>query len=230
MCAERKERLQSMSFWTWDPLDTAWSARFNELVAYRTEHGRFPPRTMPGGLAAWIQTQRNTRATMDPERKERLDAISFVWDVPETVWSSKYDELIAYHAEHGRLPPESTPVLGTWIRNQRHGRSTMDPERKARLDAFFGVVVEPARRGVVCAVRRAARIPSRARHAAATIDDWARKVGPQPAQCQLDNERRSQGEARVGAALEVAPCGGGCASLIDEVMREKNRLRCPLKL
>jgi hypothetical protein len=125
-----------MPFWTWDALDTAWSARYNELVAYRTEHGRFPPRTMPGGLAAWIQTQRNTRATMDPERKERLDAISFVWDVPETVWSSKYDELIAYHAEHGRLPPESTPVLGTWIQNQRQGRSTMDPERKARLDAF----------------------------------------------------------------------------------------------
>ena len=56
-------------------------------------------------------------------------------------WSARFDELVAYHEEHMRIPPlfkagTPTPPLGRWVSNQRQRRATMNPERKARLDAL----------------------------------------------------------------------------------------------
>ncbi len=52
-------------------------------------------------------------------------------------WDARYDEAVAYHAEHGRLPPSRTPGgLGRWVDTQRGSRATMAPERKARLEAL----------------------------------------------------------------------------------------------
>jgi hypothetical protein len=77
MAAERKEKLDSLEWWVWDPLDQAWSAKFDELVAY----GKLPAFSTPGGIWNWVDRQRRARATMAPERKARLDALGWwVWD------------------------------------------------------------------------------------------------------------------------------------------------------
>jgi hypothetical protein len=76
------------------------------------------------------------RETMAPERKARLEALEWwVWDPLDAAWDARFDETIAYHAEHGRLPPRSTPG-GAWVHKQRTMRETMAPERKARLEAL----------------------------------------------------------------------------------------------
>ena len=49
-------------------------------------------------------------------------------------WSTRLAELVAFHAEHGRLPPQSKRVLGAWVQTQRGACATMAPERKARLE------------------------------------------------------------------------------------------------
>ena len=113
-----------------------WSARFSELVAYHEEQKRIPPPSMAGGLGRWVTNQRERRATMDPERKARLDALEWwTWTV-HAGWDERFDELCAYHADHGEMPPPSTPGLGNWVRDQRARRAKMDPERKARLEAL----------------------------------------------------------------------------------------------
>jgi hypothetical protein len=114
---------------------TEWDARYDELVAYHAEHGRIPPASTRG-LGVWVQSQRGVRATMAPERKARLEELEWwVWSERVlTEWDARYDELVAYHAEHGRIPPSSLRGLGEWTTNQRRRRATMAPERKARLE------------------------------------------------------------------------------------------------
>jgi hypothetical protein len=82
MDAERKAKLDALGWWVWDPHDAAWDARYDELVAYYAEHGTLPPKSTPGGLGKWVTTQRKKRATMDADRKAKLDAL------PWWVWSS----------------------------------------------------------------------------------------------------------------------------------------------
>ena len=142
MPSERKARLEALGWWVWDPLDDSWSTKFDELVAFYEANGRLPPQSTPGGLGKWVDKQRTRRATMSAERKARLEALHWwVWSVyaaPVLVgWDARFDELVAYHAEHGTLPPASTPGgLGSWVAVQRTGRATMPPERKARLEAL----------------------------------------------------------------------------------------------
>ena len=141
MDAERTARLEALDWWVWSmratPVRVGWDARFHELVAYHAEHGRSPTRSTDGGLGVWVGLQRECHATMSPDRKAKLDALGWwVWDPLDQAWSAHFDELVAYHAEHGMIPTQSTPVLGTWVGKQRRARATMAPERKARLDAL----------------------------------------------------------------------------------------------
>ena len=117
-----------------------WSARFDELVAYHEEHGRFPPLCNTGTtptppLGRWVSTQRMHRATMNQQRKARLEALEW-WTWGLAGWDERFDELCAYYAQHREMPPPSTPGLGIWVRYQRAIRNTICPARKARLDAL----------------------------------------------------------------------------------------------
>jgi hypothetical protein len=134
----------------WNTLDDAWSTKFDELVAFYEANGRFPAAHAPCGLGMWVNAQRQARATMAPERKARLEGLEWwVWNTLDDAWSTKFDELVAYHAEHGRMPPFATPRLGSWVDMQRRSRATMAPERKARLEALPWWVWNTRRRRVV---------------------------------------------------------------------------------
>ncbi len=61
------------------------STKFDDLVAYHAESGRFPTRSTPGGLDTWVGEQRTAHATMSAERKERLEALDgWAWRVRAT--------------------------------------------------------------------------------------------------------------------------------------------------
>ena len=136
MSAERKARLETLPWWEWIPLDLAWNARFDELVAYHAQHGRLPPVTA-GGLGLWARLQRSARATMSAARKARLEALRWWrWGMLDDAWDARFDELVAYHAQHGRIPPVTPSGLGSWACGQRIKRATMPPERKAKLEAL----------------------------------------------------------------------------------------------
>lgn len=131
MDADRKARLVAMPWWAWDALDEAWSANLCALVAYRSEHGTFPHFATP--LGNWVGNQRQAQATMDATRKARLVALGWwVWNARDEAWCANLCELVAYRAEHGRLPQRATP-LGKWVINQGQARATMSDDRKLRL-------------------------------------------------------------------------------------------------
>jgi len=134
-----------------------WAARFDELLAYKQEHGHchvpfaFP--TNPA-LAHWVKRQRyhyklyqeGRPSTMTPYRIQALQDIGFVWDSQETSWNEKYAELVAFQTQHGHCNVPSlygpNPSLAVWVKHQRKqyrywqegAPSTLTPQRIGDLE------------------------------------------------------------------------------------------------
>ena len=92
-------------------------------------------------LAQWVSNQRKDKDKMSPERRQRLDALGFVWAVPTPQWEEGFRTLQSFHQREGHcLVPrrhcEQGYRLGQWVSKQRQFKDTMPPERRQRLDAL----------------------------------------------------------------------------------------------
>ena len=87
--AERQQRLQGLSGWTWDPFADMWEEGFAPLLDYVERHGhaRVPQSYIVDGyaLGRWVMTQRNRHAkgTLDADRERRLQ------DLPGWTWKAR---------------------------------------------------------------------------------------------------------------------------------------------
>ena len=148
MSPERRQRLEALGF-VWDVLTAQWeeSFRYLELYHQREGHCLVPDRHRDPAsgyrLGGWVGVQRRTRDAMSSDRRERLDALGFVWDPLTAWWEEGCRSLEIYRQREGhyRVPqphrdPASGYRLGGWVSKQREGKDTMLPERRARLDAL----------------------------------------------------------------------------------------------
>jgi intein-encoded DNA endonuclease-like protein len=76
---------------------------------------------------------------MPAERKQRLDAIGFVWDGLEDAWEEGFSALSQFKAREGQCNVPSSYIegafnLGRWVRYQSTNKDMMPAERKQRLD------------------------------------------------------------------------------------------------
>ena len=87
MTSERRELLETLPNWSWDPHAAKWEKGFSHLKEFvERERHCLPPalyKTDDGyPLGSWVNTQRTTRDKMLPERKVRLEALpGWVWRV-----------------------------------------------------------------------------------------------------------------------------------------------------
>jgi Helicase associated domain len=116
-----------------------WNARFEQLKEYREVHGHclvpYKYECADGTkLGDWVSMQR-TAGSSDSEmnlmRRQALDAIGFVWQVREPLWTGAkqwnkmFRRLQEYEAAHGDcLVPrhyvtKDKKPLGSWVRTQR---------------------------------------------------------------------------------------------------------------
>ena len=145
---ERRARLDALGF-VWDVLDAQWEEGVGYFERYRKAKGDglvpFRYRDPASGyqLGQWVDHQRNGKDTLSPERRARLDALGFVWDVLGAQWEEGVSYFERYRQAHGdglvparyRDPASGYP-LGLWVRTQRRTKDTLSPERRARLDAL----------------------------------------------------------------------------------------------
>jgi hypothetical protein len=144
---ERQRRLDEIGF-DWLPYGRReeWSARFEQLKAYKEQFGncRLPLKGQGNQqLGRWVSRQRELRrgGTLLPERQRRLDEIGFDWraDSRKEEWSTRFEQLKSYKARLGdcRVPVrwKENPQLGLWVANQRHVLKTggLSPERERLL-------------------------------------------------------------------------------------------------
>ena len=145
MSPDRRQRLDALGF-VWDVLTAQWEEGFHFLEIYRQREGhcRVPAIIHRGQgvqLGNWVRVQRRDQDTLLPERRQRLDALGFVWDVLTAQWEEGFRCLEIYRQREGhcRVPDnhrEQSYRLGSWVSNQRQDKDTMSPDCRQRLDAL----------------------------------------------------------------------------------------------
>jgi Helicase associated domain len=82
MPAERKRRLDEIGF-VWGVLESKWEKGFAALTMFKAREGhcRVPALHLERKfkLGQWVRVQRQSTDTMPADRRQRLDAIGFVW-------------------------------------------------------------------------------------------------------------------------------------------------------
>lgn len=115
---------------------------FEELAAYKREHGNCNVPRSSGGLGEWVSKQRRAanRPGYPEDRRAQLDALGFEWTVRDTAWERRYEELAAYEQVHGHcnVPHGYDGGLGRWVANQRFAakKNSYPEERRVRLKAL----------------------------------------------------------------------------------------------
>jgi hypothetical protein len=123
MDPDRRQRLEAVPGWSWDQWEEGFSQlrRFSEreghcrvLTNYETDDGY--------KLGTWISTQRYANGTMDPDRRQRLEALPrWTWDVMSDQWEEGFSQLKRFSEREGhcRAPrnykTEDGYRLGLWI-------------------------------------------------------------------------------------------------------------------
>jgi hypothetical protein len=113
-----------------------WEAKFAEMAAHHERHGRLLPKY---DSTVWMRIQRETRATMPADRRQRLESLPF-WKWT-TEWEANLQSLVKYHEERGCMPPKGSAGR-KWLKLQQNrvSRGTMSGEHKGMLLAVGGRV------------------------------------------------------------------------------------------
>ena len=206
LSSERRTRLEALTGWVWDTLETRWDERFTQLQQFEATHGhaRVPRSyTTPEGdqrLGSWVTTQRATKEQMSPQRRERLESLNgWVWDPFDALWEEGFTQLqqfVATHS-HARVPASFTTSdgyrLGTWVVTRRTKKERLSPVRQARLESVDGWVWD--------------------RHAARWEEGFA----------QLQHYVKTEGHARVPASYRT-PDGHSLGAWVSAQRSKKEKL------
>ena len=113
MDPDRRQRLEQLPGWFWDPFSTRWEDGFSHLSDFsqREGHCRVAAEHKTKDdfrLGDWVGKQRAYRNKMDADRQQRLEALpGWVWRVRivnRIGWDEMYGRLIVYQRANGALP------------------------------------------------------------------------------------------------------------------------------
>ena len=141
--SDRRALLDALKF-EWDTRDAAWSTQYENLSAFRKQHGHcnVPADYGNGQLGVWVRTQREAakKEGYPKERHERLSEIGFVWDLVHAEWDRQFGKLAAYQFKHGHCDVSSSEdrKLREWIGTQRQAGkgSGYSDERRRKLNSL----------------------------------------------------------------------------------------------
>jgi hypothetical protein len=147
---DRRQRLEALPGWSWDALLDKWEEGFSHLKQFsdREGHCRVPQGYKTDDddypLGVWVSRQRANKDTMEPDRRQRLEALpGWSWDVHSDAWEEGFSHLKQFSDREGhcRVPRDKTnDGLRRWVGTQRQAKDTMDPDRRQRLEALPGWV------------------------------------------------------------------------------------------
>lgn len=152
MEVERRERLEALPGWSWDPFADAWEEGFRWLLDYVAQKGNsLVPRSyvVDGyALGAWVKKQRGiyNRGELAAERERRLQELpGWSWDPFTEQWEEGFRQLCDYVKQRGNaLVPHTFEFhgfnLGSWVAVQRrkYALGAISPDRQLRLEELPG--------------------------------------------------------------------------------------------
>lgn len=154
MSQDQRAKLDSLGVhWEFkDIRDWRWHDMYIQLKEFYQEHGHcnVPQKwKVNKQLSNWVSVQRRRVAegNMKRKRKDKLDAMGFVWDfreVYESQWEDKFEQLIAFKSKYGHCKVPGTysdQHLAGWVDRQRtlktNGRLSARREQKLSEIGFI---------------------------------------------------------------------------------------------
>ena len=138
------QRLESIGF-VWDVRSDQWNKGYQELLKYKNDYGdcfvnsRFKT-SDDFDLGGWVRSQRKTKEKLSELQLKYLNDIGFVWDPYQEKWQKGIVEIKKYYADNGDALVRTDFVssngflLGEWVRQTRHQRSSLTAEQIGELD------------------------------------------------------------------------------------------------
>lgn len=160
LTADRKQRLEDVPGWTWDPPRAdKWEEGFSQLLSHvqQTGHSRVPYSAKLNDyppLGTWVDRQRQNYAKdiLERDRQRRLEDVSgWTWNSIDDQWDEGFEHLLRYVLEHqhARVAFDYNATdqyaLGKWVARQRaaYTKRTLNPERQRRLEEVPGWTWDP---------------------------------------------------------------------------------------
>lgn len=147
---EKKERLEALSGWSWDPFADLWEENFQHLVEFIEQNGscQVPQdyKTSDGvKLGKWLNVQRQNNDILPIERRKKLEELpGWTWNPRADKWEIGFQYLEAFCEREGHCKVPRSEVtsngykLGVWCNTQRTKRKYMPADRVRRLEALRG--------------------------------------------------------------------------------------------
>jgi hypothetical protein len=149
---DRQQRLEALPGWSWDAVSDRWDDGFSHLKKFleRKGHCQVPHgyKSESGySLGTWVGRQRRQKDTMDPMRRQRLEALpGWSWGVYSDQWEQGFSYLKQFSEREGHCQVPTTfktdddYPLGQWVAVQRRTKNPPAPDRRQRLEALPGWV------------------------------------------------------------------------------------------
>jgi hypothetical protein len=148
MDANRRQRLEALPGWSWDPFSDQWETGFANLKQFSDREGscRAPKDyTTDDGyqLDVWVVQQRTNRDAMDPDRRERLEALpGWSWDPFSDQWEEGFSQLKTFSEREGHCQAPQTKKFAKQVELMRSkGRVILTnddiDESRGRGKGFF---------------------------------------------------------------------------------------------
>lgn len=153
MSQGRRELLESLPGWSWDPFTDRWERAYASLTAFtqREGHALVPHGHREEGvyLGKWVKHQRTKRTALTEDQRRRLQSQpGWSWDARKDMWHRKLDLLRQFQQRegHAQVPQghlEDGTLLGSWVLQQRNTETTMSAERHELLESVPGWTWDP---------------------------------------------------------------------------------------
>ena len=123
--------LETLSGWSWDPLENDWDTFFTMLIRWREDNLRPYPIKARGAsdnpLGDWVVRQRSRyhKGWMSSDQIHQLESLEgWSWNPNDDAWNEDFNRLEAYVAVNGKARPPVGHLIddfdvGIWVAKQR---------------------------------------------------------------------------------------------------------------
>jgi hypothetical protein len=123
-----------------------WDVMYTKFVAFKKKHGtqyhiKLKEHTE---LDEWVRLQLHSKGKLSSYKKEKLNAIHFLWDRSGHYWSERWERmfeaLVVFKNKHGHCDvPQKYPAnqsLASWVNGQRMKKLSADKKKKLTALGF----------------------------------------------------------------------------------------------